>query len=102
MGAEHDNFVFEISAANFGQGVVGHGIVIMKLHLQVDSHFEFFTLLDHSHEPVVIFRGKSDLSWNGRSIGRPNARGIRKRICASALGGWNGGGTHKQSASIPL
>src|SRR6266850_879770 len=102
MSAQHDNFVLEIASSNFGNRVVSHRVLIVKLHLKIDGHLKFLSLLNHARESVVIFSRKSDLGGNGGGVGGPRPRTIRERICPSPLGHRNRCGTDEQSPAIAL
>ena len=72
MRADHHDFVLQIRAGNFRDSVVGHEIVAVKLHLKISGNFQLLALLDHAHQPIVIFHGDCDLRWHRRGVGGPD------------------------------
>ena len=104
MATKHDNLVLQIRAGNFGDGVVGHEVVIMELRRDVDDHLELLALFDHAYQAVVVLLGDDDLGWDLRRILVPGRNPPGRRCLARHGKGnsRNAGAGDEERAAIAL
>ena len=102
MSAQHDQFMFEIGAGNFCDGIVGHQILGVKPCLKVHGHFQIFAVLDHPSQAIEIFGGDGDLWRDHRGIRGPGANEIRRKAAALRFRIGHGGGADEKRAAVTL
>lgn len=65
MSSEHDDFAFFGGAGNFGDGVVGFGVVFVEGGFDIDLDFDFLVVVYESREAVVVFGDHGELERAG-------------------------------------
>ena len=105
MPAQHDQLVLQIGAGDFGDGVVGHQILVLELDLELNGDLEVFAGLAHADEPVVMLLREHNLRHDlGCVFGVHAWSTLSPPAAASADRGGAGDARrlHKECAAVTL